>query len=395
MAEEKILDRVAKLLALAEHPNTPAPEAEIALLQANRLIAKHAIEEAVLRQHQTVGERRALVRRDINLGGGHTFRPYLRTVLGYAAETNRVSVATLGETASMFGADEDVAWVDMLFNMIKLQFLSKINPTWDKSKSYDENVYTFKVAGYKWAQINAEAIKNNERDARKWVEQRVYVGVGEDAVVPHYYPEGRIVRMDDEYGLGYAIIETPENKLSGILIAAYKRWAKAVGDDAPVSTQDFRSYRLSYAEAFRATMRSRFVQMMKDAEEERDTIPGAALALRDLKVDADQAMYDAFPNLSPEEVKKRRQEEYERQQREAAERQAKLDAMTDKQREKFLEAEERERRRNQKYWDAYQDRNAIRHDAGARRRGERAAESVDLSRKAGYAEQGSPRQALS
>ena len=55
------MDRVAALLRIAEHPNTPVPEADVALMQANKLIAKHAIEEALLRQHQTVGERRALL----------------------------------------------------------------------------------------------------------------------------------------------------------------------------------------------------------------------------------------------------------------------------------------------------------------------------------------------
>src|SRR5690349_5135639 len=100
-ADEKILDRVAKLLALAEHENTPAPEAEIALLQANRLIAKHAIDEAILRQSQTVGQRRALVEKKIVIGGG-TFNGTLRTILQYAADANRVSVAFLvGGSAHM------------------------------------------------------------------------------------------------------------------------------------------------------------------------------------------------------------------------------------------------------------------------------------------------------
>lgn len=389
MAEDKIIERVTKLLALAEHPNTPAPEAELALRQANKLIAKHAIEEALLRAAQTVGQRRALKRVDLNIGGG-TFRPYLYTVLSYAVEANRVSCAIIGDTASLFGADEDVAWTEMLFSMIKLQFLMKLDPKWDEDKSYDENVYTFKVAGYKWADINAEAVKHGSRDARKWVE--VKGRVDREKMAPYYAWESKefrnlvIFEKAPEQWSDFGLWEEPTDKLSGILIAAYKRWAANIGDDAPVSTQDHRAYRLSYAEAFRARMRTRFLAMIADAEAERDTIPGAALALADMKADADRMMWDAFPNLSPEEMKRRRQERMEQEARENAERQAKLDAMTEKQRTAFLEREEREQRRNESYWRKQDERNSFRFDAGARRRGEEAANSVDLSRKAGRAE---------
>ena len=90
MADQKILDRVAALLAIAEHPNTGEHEADTALRQANKLIAKHAIEEAMLRQAQTVGERRALVRREVVIGAGE-FSPYLRTILGAAVDANAAS----------------------------------------------------------------------------------------------------------------------------------------------------------------------------------------------------------------------------------------------------------------------------------------------------------------
>lgn len=392
MAEDKIMDLVNKLFAIAEHPNTPAPEAESALRQANRLIAKHAIDEALLRQHQTTGQRRALKRIDISIGGG-TFRPYLYTILSYAVEVNRVSAAVTGDQASLFGADEDVVWTEMLFSMIKLQFLLKLNPRWDESKSYDENVYTFKVAGYSWKDINAEAVKHGSRDARKWVLQRGRID--NETGEPFHYGFGphefRNVKADDgqEGNGGYShwgSWEEPSDKLSGILIAAYKRWALVVGDDAPVSTQNHRAYRLSYAEAFRARMRERFVKMMEDAERERDTIPGAALALRDMKDEADRMMWDAFPHLSPEEIKKARQARLEREARENAERQAMLDAMTEKQRTAFLEKEERERRRDEKYWAKQDAKRSFSFDQGARRRGQEAADSVDMSRKAGYAD---------
>ena len=390
--DEKILDRVAKLLAIAEHPNTPGPEADVALMQANKLIAKHAIEEALLRQHQTVGERRALVNKQIVVGAGSGFSSTLRTVLHYAADANRVSVAFLSTgSAVLFGADEDVAWVEMLFNMIKLQFLLKIDPKWDDSKSYDENVYNLKVAGTSWKDINAESVKHGSRDARKWTQTAGYLN--RETEEPYYKREYRNVQVtnrNEESGAVFGTWEAPEEKLSGILIAAYKRWAANVGDDSPVTTQNPRAYKRSYADAFSSRMAMRFLDMKKANEAEMDTIPGAAVAIRDLKAEANQAMWDMFPDLSPEAAEIRRRAMYEQQQREDAEYQAKLDTMTPKQREAFLEKEERQRRRqNEAYWRSLEK--GPRADMGARRRGESAANSVDLSRKAGHAEAGATR----
>lgn len=390
--DEKILDRVAKLLAIAEHPNTPGPEAYVALMQANKLIAKHAIEEALIRQHQTIGERRALVNKQIVVGAGSGFSSTLRTVLHYAADANRVSVAFLSTgSAVLFGADGDVAWVEMLFSMIKLQFLLKIDPKWDTSKSYDENVYNLKVAGTSWKDINAESVKHGSRDARKWSQTAGYLD--RETEEPYYQREYRnvqVTRRNEESGSVFGTWEAPEEKLSGILIAAYKRWAANVGDDSPVTTQNPRAYKRSYADAFSSRMAMRFLDMKRENEEEMDTIPGAALAIRDLKAEANQAMWDMFPDLSPEAIRARKQAAFEQQQREDAEYQAKLDAMTPEQREKFLEKEERKRRRqDEAYWKSLQ--NGPRADMGARRRGESAANSVDLSRKAGHAEAGATR----
>lgn len=97
-----------------------------------------------------------------------------------------------------------------------------------------------------------------------------------------------------------------------------------------------------------------------------------------------------FPDLSPEAAARRKQAAYEQQQREDAERQAMLDAMTPKQREAFLEKEERQRRRqDEKYWRDLE--RGPRADMGARRRGESAANSIDLTRKSGSAGAGATR----
>lgn len=362
MADQKILDRVAALLAIAEHPNTGEHEADTALRQANKLIARHAIEEAVLRQAQTIGQRRALSHRVVHVGAGE-FSAYLTTVLFAAAEANRCSVAQMSGSIEAFGAEEDIAWVETLFSMIRLQFMLKINPKWDESKPLDENIYNFKVAGNKWATINDIAMQHgnpsmeNTKTAAAWTGDKGW--------------------HDVEMGTGYF------HKMFN----AYKRYAKKIGDDTPVATQNQQAYRLSYAESFRATMVLRFRSMAEEAAEEMDSIPGAVLVMVSQKEESNRMMWDAHPHLDPE-VQKRQQAEWAEQERKEAEaRQEKLDAMTSQERQKFLEKEEAEVRRRAKADRAWYNKHykTYSYDSSARAKGAQAANSLDLSRKAGAA----------
>ena len=397
-ASTKIMALVTKLLAIAEHPNTPAPEAETALRQANSLITKHAIDEAILRQSQSISDRRAIAKRQIAIGGGSAFRPYLRSILEAAADALRVSYAIQLGTAHCYGAEEDVAWLEMLFSMIRLQFLSQIDPTWDESKGYDANVYTFKVAGYKWVDIDRLAIRNghprNESTVhRAWIDTDKEDGYGSMEYWTRVAEYGRVILTFNKKEGRHEVREY--NGFYHKLKAAYVRHAKAIGDDTRVVTQSHKAYRLSFVEAFKTTMQRRFWQMEQDAKGAMDTIPGAALAIRDMKDDADKAMWVDFPNLSPEEQARRTEAAREQARQEALRRQEMLDAMTDKEREAFLEKEERETRRNQKAWDAWAKKHSYSWDSSARQRGTAAALSVDLTRKAGSADAGATRAALS
>jgi len=391
-ASEKILDRVAKLLAIAEHPNTPPAEAEVALMQANSLITKHAIDEAILRQSQSVTERRAIRHSVIVLGGGE-FRPYLRTIFEAAAEALRVSIAQkwVGKAEPefhMYGADEDVAWLDMLFNMIKLQFLTKLDPKWDETLGYDANVYNFKVAGFKWVEIDKEAQRHGypRNESTKTIQHVIDI----DGDQWEFW-ERRMTWRDDLVLDREAGQVRQYNGYFHKLKAAYVRHAKTIGDETRVVTQSHQAYRLSFAESFRSTMSMRFWKMEEDAKREYDTVPGAALAIRDMKDDADRAMWADFPSMSPEEVAKRRRAAQEQAEAERKAREDMLAAMSPKERQTFLEAEEAQARKDAKRARAWERKNSFYWDESARSRGAAAANAVDLTRKAGSAGQGATR----
>lgn len=356
MSDSKILARVRALLAIAEHPNTTEHEADTALTQANKMMVKHAIDEAMIRSGQSVSERRAPTRQKISLTESwNEFMPLLRTILAEISYANRCQIVLIGgSTAEVFGMDEDVRWVEMLYTSVYVQFLTQINPRWSKDNSYDQNVYNFKVAGYKWSGINDIAVKNGEPTAQQ-----------------------------------------EDGKISGRMISAYKRWAKAIGDHNVVRTQSHAQYRLQFSEAFQAQLSRRIRRLAQEAKQEATATPGAELALTDMAQNVRAAFEEAYPQFSRAAQADAQRVAAERRAQEAIDREVMLGKLTPKQRYDLLEKEQRQERaaaaRNDKYW----DKKMGSLDSSANARGRSAADKVDLSRKAGSAGAAQERGSLS
>lgn len=120
-ADPKMLDRVRKLLAKAEHPSTPAPEAESMSAKAAELMARYTIDAAMLEDRDTTG---AIGMRRLVIPA-----PYTRAK---AAMLNRLArcyhvegVFTLGGPDSgatrLYGFDADLDVVEMLFTSLLVQ----------------------------------------------------------------------------------------------------------------------------------------------------------------------------------------------------------------------------------------------------------------------------------
>jgi hypothetical protein len=115
-----VLARIRKLLAMAEHPATPPAEAEAAALAAERLILKHAIDEALLSARSEVRSRPEVRTLVID-------SPYASAksvLLGAVASAHGVRVITYrGEAsrATLVGFDSDLRLVDLLYTSLLLQ----------------------------------------------------------------------------------------------------------------------------------------------------------------------------------------------------------------------------------------------------------------------------------
>jgi len=295
----------------------------------------------------------------VGTGDGWEAAPYLRTILQSIAAANRcASVMTGYNVIRVYGIGGDPAWVESLFTRVYFDLVSKINPKYDAGKSYDESVYNFRVSGMAWPDIDAAITKAGgpSKESTKSRERHEHWA---------------------EYGSGW--MKEPKREVSKSIIAAYRRHAELIGDENLVTTGQHGTYRRGFMEGFRDRV-CRRVHEMREAANHETSGSGAEVALRDAMEDILGAIGRDFPGLSPEERAEAARRAKEAREREAREREEMLDAMTDKQREAFLEKEERKHRkesaRNARYWSDLEGKR----DSSAIRRGARAGDEVDLSK---------------
>lgn len=372
-----IPEKVRRLIAIAEHPETPAAEAEVALRQANTLMTRHAIDEAVLRSSQTATERRRpVVEKWSWMESVSVFSTHLRTMLSAIARANRCKVVISYRApyeATVIGMAEDAAWVQTLYTNCYLTFLSRLNPKFDPA-AMDASIYAFKIAGHTWIET--------------WWAMVDALGLREAVPTERWtYP----VRVRDDAASLAAMKEAgiplrpPVRGQTSAFVAAYRRHAAKIGDHTRVETHMTAVYRRSFAQAFADRIAQRLWQMERDSKAEVRAA-GAELVLVGLEEAVNEALWTEFPNLHPDEVARQdlvRSKEAEETVRLEAEREdMKIAAMTPAKRVEYLEKKERAKRReqesNERYW-AKQDARITHIPAGGRA-GRAAADTVSLSR---------------
>ena len=132
---DTVLARIRKLLAVAEHPATPPAEAESAARAAERLIVKHAIDEALL-------SARSETRRRPELRSLVIDAPYASAkvvLLSAVASAHGVRVITHGGEASratLVGFDSDLRMVDLLYTSLLLQAASGLRRQSSSGRAY-------------------------------------------------------------------------------------------------------------------------------------------------------------------------------------------------------------------------------------------------------------------
>jgi hypothetical protein len=118
---DDILARIRKLLAVAEHPTTPPGEADAAARAAERLIAKYAVDEAMLEAAATTRSK-PQVRTIVIEAPYATAKTSLVGAVANAHGVRAVTLAGGGETrVTLVGFAGDLQLVDLLYTSLLLQ----------------------------------------------------------------------------------------------------------------------------------------------------------------------------------------------------------------------------------------------------------------------------------
>lgn len=344
--DERIIEMVRRLLALANDPATSPAEREQALDEANRRMNRHAIDQAMLDATRTIGEKRKPTKKLIVLfDNDSTWGSYFTSTIMQMCITNRCRYAFHSgyRQVTVVGMQDDVDWVEMLWLNVFLHFSSKIKPSWDIDQPVAVNIYNFKNAGYKWKDI--------------W-------DIG-DFKIPGGMPDGndRFIPNKCKY-----------------MITGYKKMCEERGT-APIGTQTFEAYKLTFTQYYTAEVNTR-LETMRAANEEEAASSGGVVALRDMSEDILSEFYRLFPMLSPESIDARneiwRKEEEDAEKRDAAY----LASLTPAARKAVLDKRAQEEARQARLRDRwYRDQAKKRtYDAAGATAGEAAGREVDLTR---------------
>lgn len=260
--EEKVLQKVAKLLERGNHPGTPPEERESCLNMADQIMTKYAMDMAQVEAAMTVGERRAPIDKifdGIIPQGDHA--KDLQKMLHQLAATNRVRTVFLHGRSydgsvgvHMFGLREDIVYVEMVWNNIFFDFHANLSPSWDDAAfGFDENVYRLVKAAYKWQQI---------------------------AIIASSYGHG---------------IKWPDG---GRLKRAYHRHQKVLGEEQTPHTQSHRSYRESFSMSYAGRVSTRLSEMKREHDMASGRAgTGAELVLVNYRDQINGMVQDMYPKL--------------------------------------------------------------------------------------------------
>jgi hypothetical protein len=332
VAENKTLHRIRQLLARASHEGTPPEEREACLAKAQELKDKHAIEEWQLGQIDPGRATRPIVRQVLITPRLQSGRWAAKTRLLWSSIAYHCNVSYRyeyteeGTVAASVGFESDIVFAEMLFAMASLEFYARIDPGWSPTRTFDDNVKRLKDSGKKWVEIALLANKNggNPRTGR----------------------EGSTT--DGAW-----------------LQSAYRRECKRLGVEPTRHTQRHDAFRTTFAESFVNEIDRRLSAMRSGSDAARGEEAGKTVALVDRREDVRKKFWEVFPEMHPDEVRKRNEAHAD------AER-ARREAMTPKERE-------REDAANQKWWERHEAERQHRFDQNGWEAGVEAARSVDLS----------------
>lgn len=260
---DKKMATIQALLDRADHPNTPAPEADSCRAKAEELMVKYRIEEEMLRQTKLAsGTAEQPVAREMTVCAlNNVWRDHYHTLAYWVA--NHVGVRIMADykravdedgqekvmvVMNVVGFESDIRYVEMLYTGIRLTFSSLLEPKVNPQESEADNVYRLRSSGMERIRI-AEVMWGSGSHAN-------------NAKVTRLYAQACEARGEDP---------------------------KVVGRSVNAKT-----FRNTYADAFVTRIWSRLNEAKRGAADE-----SGALVLRGRSEAVDEKFYELYPHLRP------------------------------------------------------------------------------------------------
>lgn len=327
----KLTEKIAKLFARADHPNTSEHEAAACREKAEKLMREHKISEAMFHlteEQERVFEQYLVPAKWSPLDYG-TYQQLAVIAFNHAGCQFK-HLWGVDYSLHVVGYPADVFYGKVLFERAIVELEEVLNPQWNDTYTENRNVYRFRNAGLTWEQVQEVFAEHTGKR------------IGVQA-----------------------------------LHARYQKWAQAVGEEKKPGTRRHEAYRRSVQEAFRRTLWNRLADLRARSGKQDDEPGEYAIAL----IKDEDALLEEFYNLFPEMRPETEAEREARQAKDAAERaeaeaaeKARWERLTDAQRAAEQRAKERAEKRAQKAYEAYRARNV--YDSSGWAVGNSAAEKV-------------------
>lgn len=150
-ADEKVIDRINKLLALAENAGTPE-EAELAFAKAQEFMVKYAIDQALLGKADASKAEKIVTRR-INLGQRDEIVHSKMSLYARLAEANQCTVVNATKSSDqvwIIGYESQAAFVEMLAASVLIQYAGERTKEWKAYQARYANRPKTPLSRFKW-----------------------------------------------------------------------------------------------------------------------------------------------------------------------------------------------------------------------------------------------------
>lgn len=256
MSENPMLGKIQALINKAQSTDSAA-EREALLAKADELMQKYAIDAAMLAAVKKLngGKQEDPTKDLLQFGqrGEDMLNQWYNLIIAVAEHYDCRFFGWSSGTGYLIGFPSNIEMVKMLYTSLHLHALTKLDPTPDKERMFDENVYNLHEAGLRWKDI---AFLMNQA-----------------------YHEAQ--ELGFELYDGWTLIPWDEKKKDGgRLIRTCKAYATKIGEPYKATTSPI-LFRRSYAQGFLNEVRDRFAILKKHKEQQVASTTGAELVLVD------------------------------------------------------------------------------------------------------------------